>query len=190
MSVTKRDWKINSEWEIAHNIYFDPNCPKLYLEVPFHLGSSIKIGGLGFGYERMEGETELDKRWLKLKSHQYGVEVKAGASIHNDVNIDRGSWRDTVIGNNARINSKVFIGHNVQIDRGVLIGVGSAISGSCDIGKGVVVWSKAYVEQRCNIGDGAIIGAKAHVRADSEIGPNEVWWGNPAKFQRMRRQNE
>jgi len=190
MSVQKRDWEIDSEWEIAHNIYFDPNCPKLRLEVPFHLGSGIKIGGLGFGYERMEEGAGIEQRWLKVKSHDYGVIVKAGAALHNDVNIDRGSWRDTIIGNNARINSKAFIGHNVQIDRGVLVGVGSAISGSCNIGKGVVIWSNAYIEERSTVGDGAIVGARSHVRRGTEIGANEVWWGSPAKFQRMRRENE
>ena len=158
--------------------------------MPFHLGSGIKVGGLGFGYERIDEGAEIDQRWLKVKSHKFGVIIKAGASLHNDVNIDRGSWRDTIIGNNARINSKAFIGHNVQIDRGVLIGVGSAISGSSNIGKGVVIWSKAYIEPRCTIGDGAIVGARSHVRTGTKIGSNEVWWGSPAKFQRMRQEVE
>ena len=197
MSMSKhvRNWEIDPGWVIAindHRVRIDPDCPKLKLEYPFHLGSGINIGGLGFGYKMAEG-ADLDlgpHRWLRVKDHKYGVIVKAGASLHNKVNIDRGSWRDTVVGPNARINTGVFIGHNVQIGRGCLINEGVSISGSSNIEDFVVIWKRACIEQHVTLKRGAIVGAFSHVRKGTVIGEYEVWFDDPDKgyavFQRMR----
>ena len=109
--------------------------------------------------------------------------------MHPRVTIDRGSWRHTEIGFDARLNAGSFIGHNVNIGDGLLLGVGSAISGSSVVGDLVEIWSHAYIAQRCEIGDGAIIGARSNVLKGTKIGKNQVWFNNEksyATFQRMR----
>lgn len=179
MSTPNKGWAIHKKWLSAHNLYLDPDCPKLRLDHPFHVGPHISIGGLGFGYYRQSN-------MIKVKPHRFGVVVQAGASIHPHVTIDRGSHRDTVVGPNAKLNAFVFIGHNAYLGRDVLMGVKSTVSGSTVVGQGVIIWSHAYVEQHCEIKDGAIIGAFSHVRKGTIVGQNEVWWGNPATFQRMR----
>ena len=161
-------------------MHIDPDCPYLELELPFGLGPFISLGGQGFGYFRGE------RGWIDPKDHSFGLIIRAGASIHPCVTIDRGSWRHTRIGFEARLNAGSFIGHNVEIGDGFLLGVNSSISGSCEIGSLVEVWSHAYIAQRCQIGDGSIIGQGANVLKGTEIGKNEVWFGNPAEFQRMR----
>ena len=179
MALIKKSWDIHPAWLSAPNLFLDPECPKIHLDQPFHVGPNVSLGGLGFGYYQESGK-------IKVKPHTYGVVVHAGASIHPHVTIDRGSYRDTVVGPNARLNAYAFIGHNVQLGRDVLMGVKSTVSGSTLVGRGVIIWSHAYVEQHCQIKDGAIIGAFSHVRKGSQVRRNEVWWGNPAKFQRMR----
>ena len=196
MNRLVRDWKIAPSWIVAINdqrVRIDPECPMLKLEHSFHLGSGIDVGGLGFGYKGEEGidpETLWPQRWLRVKDHKYGVIVKAGASLHNKVNIDRGSWRDTVVGSNSRINTGAFIGHNVQIGRGCLINEGASISGSSDVGDFVVIWKRACIEHHVTIKKGAIVGAFSHVRTGTVIGEYEVWFNDPDKgyavFQRMR----
>lgn len=182
-----RKWEIGPRWIVAindHRVHIDPECPTLKLEYPFHLGSDINIGGLGFGYEREEDvdpETLWTHRWLRVKDHKYGVIVKAGAALHNKVNIDRGSWRDTVVGPNSRINTGSFIGHNVQIGRGCLINEGVSISGSSNIEDFVVIWKRACIEQHVTIKKGAMIGARSHVRKGAVIGECEVWFNDPDK---------
>ena len=179
MALIKKSWNIHHTWLSAPNLFLDPECPKLRLNQPFHVGPNVSIGGLGFGYFRESGK-------IKTKPHKYGVVVRAGASFHPGVTIDRGSHRDTLVGSNAKLNAYAFIGHNVRLGRDVLMGVKSTVSGSTVVGEGVIIWSHAYVEQHCLIKAGAIIGAFAHVRKGSVVGQDEVWWGNPAKYQRMK----
>ena len=191
-----RDWEIDPGWVVAindHRVRIDSECPMLKLEHPFHLGADINIGGLGFGYEAEEG-LNPEGRWLKVKDHKYGVIVKAGASLHNKVNIDRGSWRDTVVGPNSRINTGAFIGHNVQIGRGCLINEGVSISGSSNVEDFVVIWKRACIEQHVTIKKGAMVGAHAHVRKGEVIGEREVWFNDADKgyavFQHMRGESD
>ena len=171
--------QVERSWREAPFIHIDPDCPYLELEVPLKLGPFISLGGHGFGYYKGE------RGYIEPKEHSYGVIIRAGAAIHPRVTIDRGSWRHTRIGFDARLNAGSFIGHNVEIGDGFLLGVCSSISGSCEIGDLVEVWSHAYIAQHCHIGDGAIIGQGSNILKGTEIGENELWFGNPAKRQRM-----
>ena len=178
--MIEKSWNIHPAWLSAPNLYLDPECLKLDLAVPFKVGSGVSIGGRGFGYHSDKGGK------IRPKSHRYGVIIGPGASLHPNITIDRGSHRDTIVGPNAKLNAYAFIGHNVRLGRNVLMGVKSTVSGSTVVGGGVIIWSHAYVEQHCQIGDGAIIGAFSHLIKGSVVKRDEVWWGNPAKFQRMK----
>ena len=171
---------IERSWRDAPFIHIDPDCSHYELELPLRLGPFISLGFHGFGYYRG------DQGWIETKDHKFGLIIRAGAVLHPRVTVDRGSWRHTRIGVNARLNAGSFIGHNVEIGDGFLLGVGSSISGSSEIGSLVEVWSHAYIAQHCQIGDGSIIGQGANVLKGTEIRKNEVWFGNPAEFQRMR----
>lgn len=179
MAISNKDWTIHKKWLSAQGLYLDQECPRMLLEYPFHVGPGVSLGGRGFGYKRKGGK-------IIAKDHRHGVIVKAGAYIHPHVTIDRGSWRDTYVGNNSMLNAFSFLGHNVRLGRGVLVGVKASISGSTVLGDEVVIWSHAYVAQHCVIGDRAIVGAFSHVLKGTEIGPEEVWFGNPATRIRMR----
>ena len=182
--MIKRNWEIHRGWMSAPNLHLDPDCPKIVLQAPFHVGPGISIGGLGYGYEPDESGK------IKVKSHRHGVVVLAGASLHPGVVIDRGSHRDTVIGHNAKLNAYSFVGHNGFLGRNVMMGVKSSISGSTVVGNDAKIWSHAYVAQHCRIEDGAIIGAFSNVLKGATVGENEVWFGNPAKYRRMRRESD
>jgi len=181
MSRIKKNWDIHPDWIKAYDFYADEDCPMICLEQPFHVGPSVRIGGLGFGYDRAT---------LKVKSHKYGVIVKAGASLHSGVIIDRGQNRDTIVGSNSRLNALTFLGHDVQTGRALIMGVKASVSGSTTVGDNVQIWSHAYIAQSCKIGDRAIVGAFSNVRPRTKIGEGEVWFGNPAVFRRMRRDDE
>ncbi len=178
---------IDEAWRKAPYVWIDPDCPKLILERPDAVGPFASIGGHGFGYHLEEGA------FVRPKDHKFGVIIKEGARFHPRVTVDRGSWRDTIIGRNARFNVGSSIGHNCQIGDDCLLNMGATISGSCDIGDSVIIWKHACIEQRVAIGDGAIIGAGSLVRKGSIVRTDEVWWNDPmgvAKFQRMRRKDE
>lgn len=52
------------------------------------------------------------------------------------------------------------------------------------IGNKVLIGANVCLMPGVNIADGAIIGASSQIRTD--VGENEIWFGNPAKFHKIR----
>ena len=137
------------------------------------IGTNVVLGSDGFGYNDD----------LTHKEHKFGVILEDNVIIHPLVNIARGSWRDTVIGEGTRIDSFAHIAHNVIIGKNCLIGAGAMILGSVQIGDNTKIWSNSTINQRTKIGSNVIIGANTYIRHD--VSDNELWYGNPAKKIRM-----
>ena len=95
-----------------------------------------------------------------------GADVEIGANS----TVDRGSWRDTVIGDGTKIDNLVQIGHNVHIGNSCLICAQVGIAGSTTLGQGVQVGGQAGVAQHLYVGDAARIAAKSGVREDVPSG--------------------
>ena len=93
--------------------------------------------------------------------------------------IDRGSWRDTVIGSGTKINNLVHIAHNVITGKHCLIAAGAKICGSVDIGNFAEIWTGANIKEHIKIGEGAVIGMGAVVIRD--VPPHTTVVGNPAR---------
>ena len=87
------------------------------------------------------------------------VSIQDGAVIH----CSTGSGLETVIADD------VVVGHNATIHS-------ARIESHCLIGMGSTILDKAHV------GSGSIVAAGALVLGKTEIGPNELWGGVPAKF--------
>ena len=162
---------IHKDWLKAPFIAIDPECLKLHLEKPLRIGPFASIGFHGFGYYE-------DGVW-STKDHLFGVVVLEGTALHSHVTIDRGSWRDTVIGRNVRLNNYSHVGHNVEIGDNVLVGVGAKKAGSVEIGDSVKIWNGAEIKHHLNIGEGAVVGMGAVVIRD--VLPNTIVVGNPAR---------
>jgi len=161
---------IHKTWLKAPVIQIDPECLRIHLEKPLRVGPFASIGFPGFGYEQK-------KTWTP-KPHPFGVVILEGAALHSHVTIDRGSWRDTLIGRNARLNNYSHVGHNVEIGDNVIVGVGVIISGSVEIESGVAIWNGAEIRERLKIGEGAVVGMGAVVLED--VPPHTTVIGNPA----------
>ena len=162
---------IHEAWHKAPSIEIDPDCLRLQLEKPMRIGPFASIGFPGFGYEKGEIWTP--------KEHPFGLVVLEEAALHSHVTINRGSWRDTFIGKNVRLNNYSHVGHNVKIGDNVLVGVGAMIAGSTEIGDYTEVWNGAMIAQHLKIGEGAIIGMGAVVLKD--VPPHTTVVGNPAR---------
>ncbi|MDE5631820.1 MAG: gamma carbonic anhydrase family protein [Muribaculaceae bacterium] len=94
-------------------------------------------------------------------------------TIGDRVNIQDGSVLHTLYQKSTiEIGNDVSIGHNVTIH-------GSKIHDFALIGMGAVVMDDAVV------GEGAIVAAGSVVLSRTQIGPNELWGGAPAKFIKM-----
>ena len=170
---------IHKAWLKAPAIEIDPECLRLRLEKPLRVGPFASIGFPGFGYER-------EKTWVP-KPHPFGVVILEGAVLHSHVTIDRGRWRDTIIGRNVRLNNYSHVGHNAELGDNVVVGVGAKIAGSVEIENNVAVWNGAEIRERLKIGEGAVIGMGAVVLED--VLPHTTVVGNPARILKRKESN-
>ncbi len=138
--------------------------------VIIHPGAHIGQDGFGFALG--------DRGHLKVP--QIGrVIIQDDVEIGAGVAIDRGANRDTVIGEGAKIDNLVQIGHNVVIGRHAVLVAQSGVSGSSAIGDFAALGGQAGIAGHLTIGAGAQVAAAAGVMTDIPAG--ERWAGAPAK---------
>jgi UDP-3-O-[3-hydroxymyristoyl] glucosamine N-acyltransferase len=131
-----------------------------------------RIGQDGFGYlPGPQGHQKIPQTRRVIV--QDDVEIGANTTI------DRGSTRDTVIGEGTKIDNLVQIGHNCSIGRHCLIVSQVGISGSVTVGDFVVLAGQVGVADHLTIGTGAVLGAKAGVMSHVPAGAR--WGGFPAE---------
>ena len=138
--------------------------------VIIHPGAHIGQDGFGFA---LGARGHLKVPQIGRVIIQDDVEIGAGATI------DRGANRDTVIGEGAKIDNLVQIGHNVVIGRHAVLVAQSGVSGSSAIGDFAALGGQAGIAGHLRIGAGAQVAAAAGVMSDVPAG--ERWAGAPAK---------
>lgn len=131
----------------------------------------VRIGQDGFGYiPGAKGHLKVPQTGRVII--QDDVEIGANSAI------DRGSNRDTLLGEGTKIDNLVQIAHNVVIGRHCLIAGNVGISGSATIGDFVMLGGGVGVRDNVTIGSGArIAGASA---VSSDVPDGETWGGYPA----------
>jgi UDP-3-O-[3-hydroxymyristoyl] glucosamine N-acyltransferase len=140
-------------------------------EVLIHPGCSIGQDGYGFVFFGPDGHLKVPQAGRVVI--QNAVEIGAGTTI------DRGSLRDTVIGEGTKIDNQVQIGHNVTIGRHCLLAAQIGLAGSLTIGDNVALGAKVGINNHLHIGDGAQVTAMSGVKDD--IPANGRWGGFFAK---------
>jgi UDP-3-O-[3-hydroxymyristoyl] glucosamine N-acyltransferase len=146
-------------------------CALIGNNVLIHPGCSIGQDGCGFGFFGPDGHLKLPQTSRVLI--QNDVEIGAGTTV------DRGSLRDTVIGEGTKIDNQVQIGHNVTIGRHCLLAAQIGLAGSLTIGDNVALGAKVGINNHLRIGDGAVVTAMSAVKDD--IPANGHWGGFFAK---------
>uniref|UniRef100_M1A229 UDP-3-O-[3-hydroxymyristoyl] glucosamine N-acyltransferase n=1 Tax=Solanum tuberosum TaxID=4113 RepID=M1A229_SOLTU len=107
--------------------------------------SGVCIGQDGFGfYVDEQGNMVKKPQTLKARIENH-VEIGANTCI------DRGSWRDTVVGEHTKIDNLVQIGHNVVIGRSCLICGQVGVAGSVTIGDYVTLGGRVGIRDHVNI---------------------------------------
>ncbi|MEM9846106.1 MAG: UDP-3-O-(3-hydroxymyristoyl)glucosamine N-acyltransferase [Pseudomonadota bacterium] len=109
-----------------------------------------------------------------LGSVRLGDDVEVGALSA----IDRGTIRDTVVGDGTKIDNLVQIGHNCTIGRDCMICSMCGLSGSVRVGNNVVMAGKTGVSDNVFIGDNVITGGASKVFTNIPAG--RVVLGHPA----------
>lgn len=101
-----------------------------------------------------------------------GNHVELGANVC----IDRGSWRDTEVGDHTKIDNLVQIGHNVVIGRCCMLCGQVGVAGSVTMGDYVVLGGKS------GVADHVSIVSKVRLAAKSCVTKNIVEPGDYAGF--------
>ncbi|MEM9241618.1 MAG: UDP-3-O-(3-hydroxymyristoyl)glucosamine N-acyltransferase [Pseudomonadota bacterium] len=148
------------------------------------------IGGDGFSYVTPEASTVEEAR--KTLGDQGEAEAQAWVRIHSlgsvtigddvevgaNATIDRGTIRDTIVGDRTKIDNLVMVAHNVEVGNDTLLCGLVGIAGSTKIGNNVVLAGKVGVTDNIFIGDNVIAGGGTIVLANVPKG--RVVLGYPA----------
>ncbi len=113
-------------------------------------------------------------RIASLGAVRIGHDVEIGANTA----IDRGTIRDTVIGDGTKLDNLVHIGHNVQVGRDCLLCGQVGIAGSARIGDRVVLAGQCGVNDNIFVGNDVIAGGATKIFTNAPAG--RVLLGYPA----------
>jgi UDP-3-O-[3-hydroxymyristoyl] glucosamine N-acyltransferase len=124
--------------------------------------------------DRGDATAQSYARIHSLGSVTIGDDVELGANSC----IDRGTVRDTAIGNGCKFDNLAQIGHNVVIGDDCLICAQVGIAGSSRVGKNVVLGGQTGVSDNLFIGDNVVTGGATKVLSNVPAG--RVMLGYPA----------
>lgn len=122
-----------------------------------------RLGQAGFGFV-MDELGHIPVPQLGRVIIEDYVEIGANTTI------DRGSLRDTIIGQGSRLDNLVMIGHNVVIGKGCVLVAQVGIAGSTTLGNYVIAAGQAGISGHLKIGNRVKIAAQGGVTKDIQDG--------------------
>lgn len=154
------------------------------------LNPGASIGGDGFSFvtpdksgveavreslgDQADTEAQSYMRIHSLGSVRLGDDVEVGANSA----IDRGTIRDTVVGDRTKIDNLVMVGHNCVIGNDTLLCGMVGLAGSAKIGNNVVLAGQVGVNDNIFVGDNVIAGGGTKIFTNVPAG--RVMLGYPA----------
>lgn len=146
------------------------------------------IGADGFGFAKNSAG-----HWEKIPQSGpvhlgHRVDVQANACV------DRATVGATDIGDGAKIDNLVQIGHGSRVGENTLVCAQAGLAGSSVVGNNAILAGQAGVAGHCTLGDGVILTAQSGVSHDIPAGKmisgspgfdNRLWLRAVAIFQRL-----
>lgn len=152
------------------------------------LENGAVIGADGFGFAKND-----KGHWEKIP--QSGP-VRLGDRVDVQANacVDRATVGATVIGDGAKIDNLVQVGHGSSVGENTLLCAQTGLAGSSAVGNNAILAGQVGVAGHCTIGDGVILTAQSGVSHDvpakqmlsgSPAFENRIWLRAVTIFQRL-----
>lgn len=150
-----------------------------------HSGSVIGSDGFGFANER--------GAWVKIPQLG-GVVIGDDFECGANCTIDRGAIRDTVIGNDVKLDNMCHLAHNVQFGSHSAMAAYSGVAGSSSVGDYCTISGRVTILGHIELADGVHITAGSQVSKSLEKGayssgtplmPNREWKRSVARMRQL-----
>ena len=136
-----------------------------------YIGSNSSIGQKGFGFYISHNNN------INIY-HSGRVILRSKVSIGSGCSIDRGSFSDTIIGENTYLDNNCHIAHNVEIGNNCAFAAMTGIAGSTKVGNNVLTGGQVGIAGHISIGNNVKIAAKSGVFHNLDDGASVM--GYPA----------
>jgi UDP-3-O-[3-hydroxymyristoyl] glucosamine N-acyltransferase len=138
------------------------------------LHSGCVLGADGFGFVR--GPNGYQK-FPQIGRVELGDDVEIGANSC----VDRAALGVTLIGDGAKLDNLVHIGHNCSIGRHVVIAAQTGLSGGVIVEDFAVIGGQVGIGDKARIESGAVLGSGCGILTSKIVRKGQVVWGTPAR---------
>ena len=114
-----------------------------------------------------------------------GLVIGDGNVLREDVQVQTGWQRETVLGDGLFLMYRSYVAHDVRVGDGVTMAAGASVAGHVVLGAGANLGVGALVHQRRVIGALAMVGMGSVVTRD--IPPFALAYGSPCRVQGVNR---
>ena len=174
----KKNCKVGNNVIIGSNVVIENSI----ISDNVHICDGSIIGKKGFGFKFANDEC---LRIPHIGKVIIGKECEIGANCV----IDRGSVKNTTIGEKTFLDNLVHIAHNVIIGKRCILAAQVGVAGSTKIGNNVIIGGQTGISGHLIIGNNVKIGGKSGVVKN--IKDNETVMGYPAKpFREFVKENK
>jgi UDP-3-O-[3-hydroxymyristoyl] glucosamine N-acyltransferase len=138
------------------------------------LHAGCVLGCDGFGFVLEEGKYE---KFPQIGRVEIGNDVEIGANAC----VDRGALGATVIGDGAKLDNLVHIGHNCRLGRHVVIAAQTGLSGGVVVEDYVVMGGQVGISEKARIETRAVVGAQCGILPYKVLEAGQTYWGTPSR---------
>jgi UDP-3-O-[3-hydroxymyristoyl] glucosamine N-acyltransferase len=133
---------------------------------------STSLGTEGFGYTH-------DEQFNHYRFVHYGrLIIEDDVHVGSCVTIDRGHFKDSVIGRGTKIDNHIHLGHNIQVGKNCLLVGDFMAAGSVTIGDNNVFGGRSTITDHVVVGDNMqFAGLAAVTKSINE--PGKAFGGHP-----------
>ncbi len=138
------------------------------------LHSGCVIGADGFGFAMVGDRYE---KFPQIGRVTIGDDCEIGANTC----IDRAALGVTWIGEGAKLDNLVQVGHNCRIGRHVVVAAQTGFSGGVVVEDYAVIGGQVGIGDKARIGTRAVLGSGCGVLTSKIVRAGQVVWGTPAR---------